>query len=170
LCACFQQFPAPGNLCCPVTICHEPEVTDAMEAGWQDMQQEAPDELGGTQSHDFVDTFLAVILPVQPDSAVNHVDQAAIGDGNPVGITAKISQHLPRSPERAFGIDDPVDTPQLATLCFEGCRIGKVSERSGEPQAACRMRTRQLFEKQPPEQAAENPHGQEEPFRAGYPA
>ena len=43
--ACHQQPPAHGDLGFPMTICHEAEVTDPMEAGRQDMQQEAPDEL-----------------------------------------------------------------------------------------------------------------------------
>src|SRR5258708_17028580 len=44
-------------------------VTDAMEAGWEDVEQEAAHELAGVETHDLapMTAVLAIVLPVETD-------------------------------------------------------------------------------------------------------
>jgi hypothetical protein len=66
-----------------MSIGHEAEVSNAMEAVRQGVQQEAADELVGRQLHDFYRVVVSVILPGEPDMIVVDIDEAAIGDGEP---------------------------------------------------------------------------------------
>jgi hypothetical protein len=58
-----------------MSIGHEAEVTNAMEAVGQGVQQEAADELVGGELHDFGRVVVAVILPGEGDMIVVYRDQ-----------------------------------------------------------------------------------------------
>src|SRR5215470_11663555 len=89
-------------------------VTDAMEALRQDMQQEAADELVGIERHRPVPfgTIAAVILPLEGDTVVIERDQAAVGDGDTMGVAGEIAQHLRGSCEWGFAVDHPFAVAQ----------------------------------------------------------
>jgi len=76
-------------------------VTDAMEALWQDVHQEATDELGGIERHHGVSlpTLDAVILPLECDAVVIEREEAAVGDGDAMGVAGEIAQDFRGSPE-----------------------------------------------------------------------
>ena len=63
-------------------------VTDAMEALWQDVDEEAADKLTCCERHDFVarSAVATIILVVEGDAVLVECNQSAIGDGNTVGI------------------------------------------------------------------------------------
>ena len=71
-------------------------VADAMKALWQYMHQEAADELGGIERHHLVSlgAFDAVILPLEGDAVVIERDQAAVRDGDTMGVAGQVAQHL----------------------------------------------------------------------------
>jgi len=48
------------------------------------MQQEAADKFVGRERHDFLLVVVGVVLPAEADVAVFHVEQAVVGDGNPM--------------------------------------------------------------------------------------
>src|SRR5215207_10386390 len=79
-------------------------VTDAVEALWQDVDEEAADELVFCQGHRLVSiaAFDPVILPPEGDAVLVESDQAAVGDCNAVGIAGEIGQHRLGSAERAL--------------------------------------------------------------------
>ena len=52
---------------------------------------------------------MAIILPAEADPALGKTDQAAVGDGDAMGIAAEIIKHLLGSAERSLGVDDPCD-------------------------------------------------------------
>src|SRR5688572_2484139 len=89
-------------------------VAKAVEAGRQDVGQEAPHELTDRQSHDFAlsRTVLPVILPAKTDMVVVEIEQPAIGDGDAVGVTAQLGENLLRACEWTLGIDHPFDVAQ----------------------------------------------------------
>lgn len=84
-------------------------VANAMEATWQDMEQEAADELVVGEDHDLlpVVAVTAVILVVQGDPVLVEADEAAVRDGDPVGVAGQIGEHRFRSGEGRFSVDDP---------------------------------------------------------------
>src|SRR5215470_7731295 len=68
-------------------------VTDAVEAKWQHMHQEATDELVGIERHHPVPlpTFEAIILPLEGDAFVIECDQAAVRNGDSMGVAREIA-------------------------------------------------------------------------------
>ena len=48
------------------------------------------------------------IAPAESDLTMLEGNQSVVRDGNAMGITAEILQHVLRSPERPFGVNDPV--------------------------------------------------------------
>src|SRR5258708_815604 len=102
-------------------------VSDGVEALRQHMHQEAADELVGIERHHAVSlgTFDAVILPLEGDAAVVERDQAAVGDGDPMGIAGEIAQYFLGPPEWAFAVDHPFAVAQRCQIGREGSRISE---------------------------------------------
>src|SRR5712692_7068967 len=76
--------------------------------------QEAADELVGVEGHRLSFVMVAIILPQEADAAVGESEEAAVGDGDAMGIAGEIIEHLLGSAERSLGIDDPGNGPQAA--------------------------------------------------------
>ena len=53
----------------------------------------------------------AVVLPLEGDAVVDG-DEAAVGDGDAMGVTRHIAQHLLGATERLLGLDDPIGVAQ----------------------------------------------------------
>jgi hypothetical protein len=70
-------------------------MADAVEAPWQDVDEEAPDELVGIERHGLVSAGPVdpVVLDPEGDAVGVGPDQAAVGDGDAVGIAAEIGEH-----------------------------------------------------------------------------
>ena len=70
-------------------------MADAMEAVWQDMDEEAADELVGGQPHDRSPVALsdAVVFPAKGDGLGVSADQAGVGNGDAMGVAAEVSQN-----------------------------------------------------------------------------
>ncbi len=68
-------------------------MTDAVEAVGQDMDQEAADEPGRREAHDFLSVAMpdAVFLPAEGHGLGVGADQAAVGDRDALGVTAKVA-------------------------------------------------------------------------------
>src|SRR5437764_11550 len=82
-------------------------VADAMEAGGQDVEQEAADELVGGKDHHLLLVVVAIIFPAEADPTVGKPHQAAVCNGDAMGIAAEIIENLLGSAERSLDIDDP---------------------------------------------------------------
>jgi len=88
-------------------------VTDAMEAGWEDVEQEAAHELADVETHDLAPTaVLAIVLPAETDMGRVEIEQTAVGDRDAMRIAREIGQDLQRTGEGLFGIDDPFAVAQ----------------------------------------------------------
>src|SRR5215471_4103831 len=63
-------------------------VADAVQAFWQHVDEEAADELEGPERHLLVSiaALAAVVLPLEGDALRIAGDQAAVGDGDAVGV------------------------------------------------------------------------------------
>ena len=81
-----EQAAAQGQLLGAVAAGEEAEVSDAVEVGRQDVQQEAADELLGGERHRLALVAMAVIGPVEADAAVVEGEEAVVGDGDPLGL------------------------------------------------------------------------------------
>ena len=65
---------------------------DAMESTREDVEQEPADELVGRERHDAlaVGAVTSIVLVTEDDAALVEVDQAAVRDGDAVGIACQI--------------------------------------------------------------------------------
>ncbi len=92
----------------------QPVVTDAMQAFWQHMDEEAADEFAGGQRHRLVAgrAVEAIVLVLEGDAVLVDGYEAAIGDGHAVGVAGEIAQDLLGSSERSFAVDHPLAVAQ----------------------------------------------------------
>jgi hypothetical protein len=87
-------------------------VTNAHEAIWQDVKQEATDELVGWQCHGASAVAMLSISVREGDaralSSLGNREDAIVREGYPMGVAAKIVQDFLGRREGAFGIDHPL--------------------------------------------------------------
>ena len=122
------------------------------------------------QGHDLGLAVLAIVLPGEADLAVGESDQAAVGDGDAMGVAAEIAEHLLGAGERRLGEDHPVDAGQRVELSGEGGGIGQAGEGAGQAELAAGEGGAQLQHEHVAEAAREHAHRQEEAGRTGDPA
>ena len=67
----------------------EAEVADAHEAAWQQVEQEAAQELFDGQSHDPLLVAMGGIAPAKGYIALGKSDQSVVGNGDRMGIGAR---------------------------------------------------------------------------------
>jgi hypothetical protein len=85
----------------------ESELTNAMEAVGQGVEHEAPDELVGLQPHGLDGAAAAIVLPGKSDMIVLAGLDAAVGDGDAMGVAAEIGEDLRGPAERPLATDVP---------------------------------------------------------------
>jgi len=109
-------------------------VPDAMEAAWQDMEQEAADELIGREHHDLltIGPVAAIVFVAEGDAAFVETDEATIRDRHPVGVARQICEHGLRPGEGRLGIDHPALLPDGSKVALECPAVGKVRHRPEE--------------------------------------
>jgi len=103
----------------------EAEVADAHEAGRQQVEQEAAQELFDSQGHESLLVAVGGISPSEGDVATGERDQPAVGDGDAMSVCAEITQHMFRTSEGLLGVDDPVVAEQYPQPGREGAWLGK---------------------------------------------
>ena len=110
-----------------VGVGKEPVVADAVEALGQHVQQEAPDELVRVKPHRLpaARAVDAIVLPAERDAGVVGCNEAAVRDGDTMGVTGEIAQHLLGPCERRLAIDHPLDAPQRGDEALERPLVGE---------------------------------------------
>ena len=165
-----EQAAAQRQLAPPVAVGEEAEMPDAVKAGRQQVEQEAPDELGGGQRHRLEAVRLAVVLEAEAHAPAVEGQEALVGDGDAVRVAAEVVEHAGGPVEGRLGVDHPLAAAQGPQVAREGGRVGKVGEAAAEPQAALAEGLLELVEEERAEAAGEDAHGQEEARAAGDPA
>src|SRR5450631_3713400 len=123
-------------------------VANAMKAAGQNVQQEAADELVGTERHSLVACLArgAVILPAKGDATLVECQQSLVGDRYPVRIARQIGEHRGRPGEGAFGIDDPFHFAQRCQPLRERSCVTQCCVLCEELQPVAAMSLLELFE------------------------
>lgn len=161
---------AKGELGGAMAVGHKTEVADAVKAVGQCVKKEAANELVGLELHGLCRAALAVILPREGDMIVVEGDEAAVGDRDPMGIAAEISQDLGGPAERLLGVDDPIDAPRRSDAGGEGRGLGQGGEIAKEVQGSGAEGSCQALKESASEQLGEWFDGQEKVRSAGDPA
>jgi len=87
-------------------------VTDTNEALGEQMQEEAAQELIQGYGPQFLLIVVSRVPPAKGDLAVGQRDQSMVGDGDAMGVTAEIVEHILGAPEGWLGVDYPVFAKQ----------------------------------------------------------
>ena len=82
-------------------------MANADKSLWQNVQGEPSNELGGIQGHDLSFIFITIVLVAKAHLAIGEADDSMIGDGDLVGVSAQIFDHLLWPAEGPFGINHP---------------------------------------------------------------
>ena len=123
-----QERATEGELLRSVAIGEESEVANAMEAVRQYVEQEASHELVGLQTHGLDGAAVAIVLPGSGVMIVIAVLDAAVGDGDAMGVAPEIGEDLRRSAKRLLGVNDPIDAMRGGQTGGERIWIGQMRE------------------------------------------
>src|ERR1700686_3618690 len=76
------------------------------------MQEEAAQELIQGYGYQFLLIVVSRVPPAKGDLAVGQRDQSMVGDGDAMGVTAEIVEHILGAAEGWLGVDHPVFAKQ----------------------------------------------------------
>ncbi|OCP34420.1 hypothetical protein BC360_30065 [Ensifer sp. LC163] len=113
-----------------MTIGEKAEVAHTVEAVRKHMKEEAPYKLVGMKAHDLltVATVATIIFPSEGDMVAIGMNDAAVCDGNTMGVPAKVGEHLIWSAEWRLRINNPFDAASAHEMAGECVLIVEVSE------------------------------------------
>ena len=148
----------------------ESEVPDAAEPFWQDVEQEATDELISIERHHLGLAVRAIILPTEADATVLAVEEPTIGDRDAMGVAPQIFQHLLWPTEGTLGIDVPFDMAQRLEMLDEDCRLYEACEIAKEHELSFVERRLQALQEQTPIESRQNTDWEKEVGPAADPA
>lgn len=89
-------------------IAEKAVIANADEAIRKDVEQEPAKELTGIELEDLSTVVVAIVLVGKTDGVSIESQQSLFGDGDAVGVSGQIGQHLGRPAERRLGVDNPV--------------------------------------------------------------
>ena len=84
----IEQLACPRDVLGARGAGEETVVADAVQASWQDVDEEATDELARGERHDLVAGAAvgSIVLVFEGDALLVERDQPAVGDGDAVGV------------------------------------------------------------------------------------
>ena len=121
----MEQSPDGCHLGLPMGISQKTVMPDTLKTAGQNVQQEASDELVRIERHALQGAAAGVVLPSKTDASIVENEKAAVGDGDPMRVTAQIGEHLAWPCERALGVNNPFGTAQRREKGREGVGLGK---------------------------------------------
>jgi hypothetical protein len=138
----------------PMTIGEKAEMAHAVEAVWKHMEEKSSDKLVGMKTHDLltVATVATIILPSKGDMVAIGMNDAAVCDGDTMGVAAEIGEHLIWTAEWRLRIDNPFNAASAGKMAGECFVIVEMSEVVEELQLAFGKGFSQSCQEKPPEQ------------------
>src|SRR6516225_10339084 len=142
-----------------------------MKPLWQNVEQEAPDELVGAERHCRVPRPpAAVILVTEGHAALVESNEATVRDGDAMSVAGEIGEHCLWPGEGRLGVDKPFLALERCETCGKDLTAVQVLDLAKEREPACRVVVGECGQEQPPEQAGQHPHRQEKARLAAHPA
>jgi hypothetical protein len=115
----------------------ETEVANTNEAARQDMKQEAAKKLIGTKRYEALLVAVSGVSETERDFFAVEGYQPVIGDGNTMGISAEVSEHLVGPAERWLAVDHPAVAEQLPEKAPKQPWLSQRLKLPVEPEFAC---------------------------------
>jgi len=144
---------------------------DAVEALWQDVEQEAADKFVSGERHHLLSprTAAAIILIAEGDAILVEAAETAVRDGDPVGVTRQIGEHGFGPCERRLRIDHPALFTDRRQVTQESPARGKMCQVAEEGELPRVVQPVQPGEEQPAEQLTEHADREKEGRTRRYP-
>ena len=132
-----EQLAGAGDVFLAPAVGEQAIVADAMEPAGQDVDEEAADELAGRQGHGLVafGSFDPVVLVFEGDPGPVGCDQAAIGDGDAMGVARQIGQHRRIILRIGINLGDVIG--EGSDIYGDGVNIAARLEALAEPGGVC---------------------------------
>jgi hypothetical protein len=108
---------------CTLSVGEEAKVADANEAAWEEVQEEAAQELIDRQLHDALAVAMSRVSPAKGHLPVSKRQESAVGDADAMGVCTEVAEHMLRSAEGWLGVDDPVVTIEASEPSSEAARL-----------------------------------------------
>ena len=83
-------------------------VANPHEATGEHVEKEPAKKLEGVEAHGSLNALVRVVLVAESDHAVVEGDQPLIGDGDTMGVSGEVLEHLLGTTERGLGVNHPV--------------------------------------------------------------
>lgn len=121
-----EQLASLGDALVATAVGEKPIVPDFDQSGGKDVETEPAQELVEIERHGFRLGVVRVVLIGKGHGAGGGVEgeDAAVADGDAVGVARKIGEHLTGTGERALGINIPFGAAGLANQPVEGGGFG----------------------------------------------
>jgi hypothetical protein len=159
-----EQLAAAGDLVLDVAIGQPAEVADANEAGGQEVQEEAAEEFEGIEGTGLCYCSVTIVFPGKRDAAVFDLEQAMVGNSDPVGVAAEILDDLSGAAPGPFGVDDPAPVGGEVQPAAEGGRVREPGQIAEEGELSLLEGLQPGIAEESTEASAENLNRQEEVF------
>ncbi len=124
--------PAEGEGLTAFAVGKQSEVADLDEAGRQDVEQEAADELDRVESHDAAAVVMSRVSPTEAHLSVFEAEGPSVGDGDAVRLAGQVLQDMFGAAERRLGVDHPLSLAQRTEQRVKCGWLGECSQRAGE--------------------------------------
>ena len=148
----------------------ESVVADAPEPPRQHVHQKAADELASCEAGALALVVMAVVAPMEVDTALLNGHEAVIGDGHAVRVAGEVGEHAGGAVEGRLGVNHPLALAQLAQPALEGGGLGQCGQRPLQGEFAAQEGGLELAQEEGAKAPREDAHGQEEAGAAGDPA
>jgi hypothetical protein len=131
-----------------------------MKPLWENVQQEAPEELVGAERHRGIPgrPGAAIVLIAEGHAAFVERDEATVRDGDAMGVAGEIGEDGLRSGERPLGVDHPLAAAQRRKEGVERAVLGEWGEGAEEGEAASLVQGCEAVEEEPAEETRQNAH------------
>jgi hypothetical protein len=117
-----------------VPVPQQAVVANPVQPRRQDGEQEPADEFGRVERHRLGRGGCAIVRVAEAHVAVSDVEEALVGEGDAVHVAADVVEHLSRTGEWRFRVDDPLDLARGLEMIGEALPIGERLERASEPE------------------------------------
>jgi hypothetical protein len=102
------------------------EASDADETLGKQVKQETTQELICRERHRAVYVAVRAVSPAECDVTIDKGNQAVVGNGHSMGVSAEIAENRFRATERPFAVGDPLVTEQLTDKGAERLGVRKM--------------------------------------------
>lgn len=153
-----------------VSVGKKAVVANPHEATGKHVEKEPAKELEGVEAHGSLNVLIGVVLVAESDLAVVEGDQPLIGDGDAMGVSGEVLEHLLGTAERGLGVNHPVFISKGLEPTFPCLGMFEFAKVAVETKLLVLPGSLKSGEKLSPEEPAQESNGQKEPLSAVHPA